>query len=378
MGRAGDPAPCHRAVSNWSAGRALPWHARERAVAAAPNRSPAPRGRRASRPPALLFYPCAALLWLSSARAEPARPPEAARPYDWLRRYDVADSCPAEHAFRRALGERLERPLGEAFARLRLDVNITRDASGSGWVGQLSVKDETGTATAREIAGASCDSVFAALSLMAALSADGAPAPEPRPVSSFEPAADAGVSLPGERERDDLRAGPAVWALLDSAIAPQLARGFGAGVRLEWRSDDAWSPELQLGALSLRSERRPDALSFGSRFAVSALQTSFCPLRVISSKTWSARPCVQLEVGRISGAGVGSALVRSTERHGLWLSSGANLQGGAVLWGPLTLGASIGATFPWVRHEFFLEPDTLVHRVPTVGWRAGASLTASF
>jgi hypothetical protein len=48
------------------------------------------------------------------------------------------------------------------------------------------------------------------------------------------------------------------------------------------------------------------------------------------------------------------------------------------LWGPLTLGAAIGATFPCVRHAFFLEPDTLVYRVPTLGWRAGASLTASF
>jgi hypothetical protein len=344
------------------------------AVAAAPNRSPAPRGRRASGPPALLFYPCAALFWLSSARAEPARPPEPARVYDWLRRYDVADSCPAELAFRRALGERLGRPLGDAFARLRLEVKITSGASGSGWVGQLSVKDETGTATTREIAGASCDSVFAALSLLAALSADGAPAPEP--VQSFDTVADTGVSLHAERERGGLRAGPAVWALLDSSVAPQLATGFGAGVLLEWRSDDAWSPELQLGALSLRSERQADAQSVGSRFAVSALQGSFCPLRVLSSQTWSVRPCVQLEVGRISGEGVGSALARSTERHGLWLSSGASLQGGAVVWGPLTLGAAIGATFPWVRHEFFLEPDTLVYRVPAVGWRAGASLTA--
>lgn len=362
-------------------------------MAAAPNRSPAPRGRRASRSAALLFYPCAALsfygcaallfygcavvLCLSSARAEPARPPEAARAYDWLRLYDVADSCPAEHTFRRALGERLERPLGEAFARLRLEVHITRDASGSGWVGQLSVKDETGTATTREIAGASCDSVFAALSLMASLSADGAPVPEPVPVPGVEPVADAGVSLRAERERDALRVGPAVWALLDSAVAPQLATGFGAGVRLAWGRDHAWSPELQLGALSLRSERQPDALSFGSRFAVSALQASFCPLQWASSKTSSARPCLQLEGGRISGAGVGSALVRSTERHGLWLSSGASLQGGAVLWGPLTLGAAIGATFPFVRHAFFLEPDTLVYRIPTVGWRAGASLTVS-
>jgi len=321
------------------------------------------------------LYACVALFWLSSARAELARPPEPARTYDWLRRYDVADSCPAELAFRRALGERLERPLGEAFARLRLEVNITRDASGSGWVGQLSVKGETGTATTREIAGASCDSVFAALSLLAALSADGAPAPEPVP--SVDPVMDAGVSPRAERERGGVRAGPAVWALLDSAVAPQLAAGFGAGVRLEWRGEGAWSPELQLGALSLRSERRPDALSAGSRFAVSALQTSFCPLRMISSQTWSARPCVQLEGGRISAAGAGSALVRSTERHGLWLSSGVSLQGGAVLWGPLTLGAAIGATFPWVRHEFFLEPDTLVYRVPAVGWRAGASLTAN-
>lgn len=355
-------------------------------MADALNRSSAPRGCRALRLRALLFYPCAALFfygcaalfWLSIGRAEPASSLAPARVFDWLRRYDVADSCPAELAFRRALGERLERALGDAFASLRLEVNIGRDASGSGWVGQLSVTDETGAATTRELGGASCDSVFAALSLMAALSADGAPAPEPVPAPSFETVADTGVSLRAERERGGLRAGPAVWALVDGTVAPQLATGFGAGVRLEWRSDDAWSPQLQLGALSLRSESRPDAPSVGSRFALSALQASFCPLRVLSSQTWSARPCVQLDVGRISGEGVGSELVRSTERHGLWLSSGASLQGGAVLSGPLALGADIGATFPWVRHEFFLAPDTLVYRVPAVGWRASASLTASF
>jgi hypothetical protein len=351
------------------------------AVAVAPNGSPAPRGRRASRPLALPFYLCAALLWLPgvwvpSARAEPARVPESARVYDWLRGYDVADSCPSEPVFRRGLGERLGRPLGEAFARLRLEVKITRDARESGWLGQLRVKDETGTATTRAIEGASCDSVFAALSLLAALSADGDPAPDPVP--SFEIVSDTGSSVRAEREREGLHAGPAVWALLDSAVAPQLATGFGAGVRLEWRSDEVWSPELQLGALSLRSERQPGASSLGSRFAVTALQTSFCPLRVLSGQTWSVRPCVQLEGGRISGAAVGPALVRSTERHGLWLSSGASLQGEGVLWGPLTLGAAIGATFPGVRHEFFLEPDTLVYRVPAVGWRAGAALTASF
>jgi hypothetical protein len=344
-------------------------------VAAALNRSSAPRGRRALRPHALPFS-CAALFWLSSGHAEPANPREPARLYDWLRRYDVADGCPAELTFRRALGERLERPLGEAFARLRLEVNITRGASGSGWVGQLSVTDETGAATTREVAGASCDSVVAALRLLAAMSADAAPAPEPVP--SIESVVDTGVSLGAERERDGLRVGPAVWALLDSTVAPELATGFGAGLRLEWRSDDVWNPELQIGALSLRSEARPDALSFGSRFALTAVETSFCPLRLLSSHAWSVRPCVQLDIGRISGAGVGSELARSTERHGLWLSSGASLQGDAALWGALTLGAAVGATFPWVRHEFFLEPDTLVYRVPAVGWRAGASLAASF
>ena len=340
--------------------------------------------RRSSRLRALLFHPCAALsfyacaalAWLPSARAEPADTLAPARVYDWLRRYGVADGCPTELAFRRTLGERLERPLGAAFARLRREVNIKGSADGSAWVGQLSVTDEMGATTTRELAGASCNSVFAALSLMAALSADGTPAPEPAP--SFETVADTGVSLRAERERGGLRAGPAVWALLDGTVAPQLATGFGAGVRIEWLGDDAWSPQLQLGALSLRSASRPDAQSAGSRFAVSALQTNFCPLQLLSSQTWSARPCVQLDVGRMSAEGVGSALVRSTERHGLWLSSGASLQGDAALWGPLTLGAAIGATFPWVRHEFYLEPDTLAYRVPPVGWRAGASLTASF
>ena len=37
------------------------------------------------RPRPLLSYPCAALLWLSSARAEPANTLEPARVYDWLR-----------------------------------------------------------------------------------------------------------------------------------------------------------------------------------------------------------------------------------------------------------------------------------------------------
>jgi hypothetical protein len=328
-------------------------------------------------PRPLLPSVCAgAALALAAVRAE------SAPTYDWLRRYEVPAGCPTEPAFRHALAERVGWPLADAFARLRLEVEIRRSAGGSSWQGRSSVKDESDTTTTRSVAGASCEAVVEALSLIAALSVGSAPPPEPpspeAPLGSAEPAADAGAAQPARGTQDGLRLGPVAWLLLDTAVAPQAAMGLGAGVSLHWQREGSWSPELQVGVLQLHSEQPPAAPALGSRFEVTAVHANLCPLELLSSNTWSVRPCLEVEGGRISGTGVGSSLLRRTERRGPWLSSGVSLRAAAAVWGPLSLAASAGATLPWVRHEFFVEPDRLIFRVPSLGWRATGSLAATF
>jgi hypothetical protein len=140
---------------------------------------------------ALLLRAASCLLWLAPAHAQPARA------YDWLRSYDVITACPSEQAFRHTLQQRLDRPLSEAFARMRLELRVVATAEVGTLLGRLNVKDAAGVVTTREVESGSCASIIEALSLVAALSGDGSPPPELVPMAS-EPRDD-GAAPPGSR-----------------------------------------------------------------------------------------------------------------------------------------------------------------------------------
>jgi hypothetical protein len=161
-------------------------------------------------------------------------------------------------------------------------------------------------------------------------------------------------------------------------MAPSPALGAGVGINLDWQQEGIWSPWLQLSGEVLQSSQQLRGTALQSELQITALNTTLCPLRLLAHDTWSLRPCVALEAGRITGTGTGSALLRREERHGLWLSSGVSLRAAVSLWAPLELSTALGATLPWVRHEFFFAPDIVAFQVPALGWRATGSLTGMF
>jgi hypothetical protein len=199
----------------------------------------------------------------------------------------------------------------------------------------------------------------------------------PQPAAAAQPR-DLGSSAAARASEREFSAGIAALVLVDSAVAPGTASGFGVGVELEWQGDRWWSPWLQLAGSRLESREALDGGQISARFTVSSLAASACPVRVLGGSRWALRPCLSLEAGSISGAGSGSAVSRTIERRGLWLSSGLSLRGSVTVWGPLQVATSIGATLPWVRHEFFLAPDTLAFAIPALGWRGTGSLAATF
>jgi hypothetical protein len=294
-----------------------------------------------------------------------------------LRGYDVIAACPSEQAFRRTLQQRVSQPLSDAFARVRLELRVAWTADARMLVGRLSVKDAAAVVTTREVESGSCASIIEALSLVAALSADGSPRPEL--VAAAQPR-DQGATSPvsARAERSEFRAGPTLLALMDSAAAPSPALGVGVGINLLWQRQGSWSPWLQLSGERLQNRQRLGDTALESQLELTALNATLCPLQLLAHETWSLRPCVALEGGRITGTGTGSALVQRAARHAVWLSSGLSLRAGVSLWGPLELSTSVGATLPWVRHEFFFAPDIVAFRVPALGWRAAGSVTAMF
>ena len=316
----------------------------------------------------------AGLCWVATAAAQEQRS------YDWLRGYRVEAECPSEQEFRQRLSARVGRSLVDAFARLRLEVTILRGQGSGMLTGRLRVRDDTGAISTREVEGQACSSVLEALSLVAALSADAAP-----PLQTVAPAAEPEDTPPvlARVGKDGLELGPVAFAVLDTAAAPGVALGVGGGVSLSWLGNGFWSPRLQLSALLMQS-RQPLASSAAqsegveSEFFVSALNATLCPLQLLAGSHGSLRPCVEFEAGRITGAATGAALALQNERHGVWLNSGLNLRASLALWGPFELASSFGASLPWVRHEFFLAPDTMIFQVPALGWRATGSLAAAF
>ena len=317
--------------------------------------------------------------WSTLWRAPLARA-EAARSFDWLRSYDVVAGCPSEQTFRQGLAARVERPVSEAFARLRLEIEIHPIRDSRAWIGILRVRNEDARLlTERELSGTSCASVSEALSLVAALSADAAAPPEH--ATSLEAVAeprDRGAAARPAAPARAFKTGLAALALVDSAAAPGVATGLGVGAQLEWLHDGGWSPWLQLAGVRLVSREALDGGQIQARFVVTALQAEVCPWRLLGGSFWALRPCVGLEAGSISGAGAGPAVARTIGRRGLWLSSALSLRGSLRVWGPLELAATLGATLPWVRHEFLLAPDTFAFAIPGFGWRGAGSLAATF
>jgi hypothetical protein len=271
---------------------------------------------------------------------------------------------------------RLSVPLARARAATRLGVRITAQSDGV-FAGAIDVTDEGGTTT-RVVEGASCAEVAEALSLIAALGL------EPNGVRDRTPAS-APLSPLAGGTRD--RAGRIAALMRYEALALGLFHGaagpggaLGAGVAFGLESLRGWRPAFRLGAYWGASARVAFAGGDATaRFTLIGAQGVFCLVRFPSAGLWGFRPCVELELGRLSGTSAGPAVLGAGTRSGLWASAGLALRADVDVWGPLRASIAASAIIPFTRHDFTFTPDaTRAFRVPAFGWRAAALLGVTF
>lgn len=324
------------------------------------------------------------LFWIVALLARGAHAAPGAA--DWLDRYVVVSGCPDEGVFRAAVQRRVSGPLDAALQGQRLGVTIERfAASGSESLsGQLRVTDATGFTSAREIQGNSCAEVVEALSLVAALSGQAMSSglTHDAPLSRAPSVAERLDAEPQDRSpprvaeapAEAVRLGPAVFVVMQSAAAPRPALGAGLGLSMEWPRVGRWAPWLQVGAYQLRGGEIPlRDTGVRAHFDLLAAHAVACPLRLPARGAWSLQPCADLDLGRLTGSGAGSAVLRATPRAAWWASTGLALRAEVTPWGPVRISTSLGFTLPWNRHEFVFAPDTVAFRVPALGWRGAFS-----
>ncbi|MET0414265.1 MAG: hypothetical protein ABW217_23340 [Polyangiaceae bacterium] len=290
-----------------------------------------------------------------------------------LSSYEVDPSCPAQDVF----GARVLARLGErglAADGVQLGVEIVRGTNAEQrgvFEGRLHAREEGEMASTREVQGASCAEVIEALALLAALSLETrntASASEPvEPPPPPDP--------PASSTR--WRIGPLALALAQSAAAPEGALGAGVGVGLQTPAYGALQPWGMLAVYRTVASTAalPDSVA-QARFHLTAVYAVGCPVRWPAAGWWSLRPCVDVDVGRLTGRGLGSDRIET--RRGLWASAGVAGRGEVHVWGPVWLAALVGAVVPLARHEFYFAPDAVVFRVPAIGWRGAGFVSLLF
>jgi hypothetical protein len=301
--------------------------------------------------------------------------------------YDVAADCPARQVWNEAVQARVPEPLSATDLQ-RFSVSIQRErAQGPDsfrYMGQL-VPAGAAAGEGRTVNGASCPEVVEALSLIAALAlrrtatrADpGLESPELEPTvaapvfSAQDTPGDASVAQDPER----LRLGLAGFVLLHSISAPQLATDLGVGVTLSWQSEH-WQPWLLLGVYWGGERTRVQSGGAAARFDRWSTQVVGCPLRFPRQSAFGVRPCLSLDVGSLTGTGLG--VNEATESAALLASSGVGLRLEWSVLKRLQLGADLEGVLTLTRPRFFFAPEVTALEVPALGLRSAASANFSF
>jgi len=328
-----------------------------------------------SRTPAVLH-----VAWLAASASLGG--PALAQP-DARATYDVAPECAPRAEWRAAVEARLP-PLLRTHPLLEvLSVHVEKVAAPGGgdtYVGELGSPDATALGRSRSVRGSSCADVLDALSFIGALSLEraassGAAAARTDPGSaaaaeSATPGVDQLVLSRAGSGSEPPRLGAVGLALFQGQLTPARSVSFGAAVHLDW-SAPGWQPWLLLGVYaSLPDQRRLE--SGGSvRYEHWSTHAVACPWRYPQQAAWGLRPCLELDLGRSSGEGVGLA---AAQKHAApWLSSGAQLRAELTLWERLELAAWASAVVPIWHAHFYLLPDVQSFETPALGFRAGSA-----
>ena len=324
-----------------------------------------------------------------TASSAPARAGEVVSRAD--PHYDVAPECPSRAAFSQALHARLPPNLRSYALANELSVSIVREPgargrmSYAGQLGALATLPEAG----RRVRGESCAEVLEALTLIAALSVEqlatldveplGAAAPsDPAPMLHAVQDDDAldVVPAPPSPVRQRPLFGPAAFVLVQNTSAPGLALDVGAGVVTSWDRHPLAPWVLVGGYWGGGEQTTVSAAGVSARFERAALYAAGCVWRFPRSGPLALRPCLELDVGALRGAGLDVG--RATRRTALWLSTGAGVRGSLSLSDRVELGGQVGGMLPLYRPRFYFLPEVTAFQVEPVGFRAGSFVNLLF
>lgn len=300
--------------------------------------------------------------------------------------YDVAPDCPDQAAWRDALRTRLTEKLRRAAAMHDFTVKIERRPSREGMVylGQLAQLSEPDLEP-RRVQGTSCQDVVEALSLIAAMAApvaapsENPEAPSGRWVSTAEQeqalAREEDTGLEPELALQPVRVGAVGFVLFQSVAAPRLAADLGLGISMSWQTE-SWQPWVLVGVYWGGERIRVPGTAAEARFDRWSSHIVACPLRLPHSSALAIRPCLDVDVGKLNGAGID---VRgAAQTSALWASAGLELRLDWSIWERLELGAMVGSVVALARPRFYFVPEFTALEVQGAGVRASTSASLIF
>lgn len=270
--------------------------------------------------------------------------------------YRAAEGCPDEAAFVAAITAQA-RPFERAprsAARVRsLDAQITRRDDQH--AGVLRVREADGAVSERDVRGATCQEVFSALALVAALTVDTGP-PPPSP--------------PPPEEPPPLPAAPLRWSVATALHAGAFfsmtpAAALGVVPAIEIAPPLAGTPLVVRLGLAFAASPRTDTAAGSAEFTwfAARLDVGLFALR----RAWfSLRPTVGAGGGAVLGRGFAIATPREELRP--WFDVAAGVRAHAALLPALGLELAGGLLVPITRETWIFErPDAVVHETPPVG-----------
>jgi hypothetical protein len=265
--------------------------------------------------------------------------------------YEAPPECPGPQVF----DEEVDRRGVAGRAPRRVRISITKAAT-DGYDGQLIFDGR-----ARELHASSCDEVVQALALAVAMAAEDAveerASPPPAAVDRAPQARaeDATAPRAGSRKRPDAIFGLAFGATngVGPGVSPELSV-FG-GLEHDGHS-------FRLGLSAARSASLATALGT-ARIERLVLGAEGCPLSVRAS-VLRVSPCGRIEGGFLRGAG--ESLENAESSSLPWLAVGVGGRLSLDVTQTLFVEADARAAVPLLRHGFFVRPDDVVYRVPSV------------
>ena len=296
--------------------------------------------------------------------------------------YSVAGGCPDEAAFTAGVRARAPRfATGGAVSTPSWRITARRDAdSESAFTGRISMRDTEGRATARDVSGATCREVIAALELIGALTIDAKATVTDAPPESAPPLPPPTVPAPAPAPMPMPTAAeePRRWQLgiagradLHAGIAPSAVVALGGLVELRARHPGWWSPSMRVGFA--RTFESSAALTTGGSavFVLTMGTLDLCPSRADLGR-FSVAGCLRGELGELWGQGRNINPPR--EQPPLWAAVDGLARGEVALVGPFSFAITAGLRIPIVRTRFFFQPDATVFRPAAVGSLAGLEL----